>query len=206
MIIKSLNTLILPQLDALFLFTYQMKCNKQLKYSNYVAYSHFHGTAVNNSGLFSSNKSNSMAETFISEDEVQKEKALIDKYKVIIGKVVPRGGEVGVDPKIGYRVISTIQILRPKSVFTDSYLLLAYFDTEIEAVNFAKYMCCKLPRFLLHETYSSMNISKNNFRFVPYLNYDLEWTDEMLFERYNCSNDEKDLINSIIRPMEYVIN
>lgn len=51
MIIKSLNTLILPQLDALFLFTYQMKCNKQLKYSNYVAYSHFHGTAVNNSGL-----------------------------------------------------------------------------------------------------------------------------------------------------------
>lgn len=28
-----------------------MKCNKQLKYSNYVAYSHFHGTAVNNSGI-----------------------------------------------------------------------------------------------------------------------------------------------------------
>ena len=27
-----------------------MKCNKQLKYSNYVAFSHFHGTAVNNSG------------------------------------------------------------------------------------------------------------------------------------------------------------
>ncbi len=28
-----------------------MKCNKWLKYSNYVAFSHFHGTAVNNSGL-----------------------------------------------------------------------------------------------------------------------------------------------------------
>ena len=28
-----------------------MKCNKQLKYSNHVAFSHFHGTAVNNSGL-----------------------------------------------------------------------------------------------------------------------------------------------------------
>ena len=28
-----------------------MKCNKRLKYSNYVAFSHFHGTAVNNSGL-----------------------------------------------------------------------------------------------------------------------------------------------------------
>ena len=28
-----------------------MKSNKQLKYSNYVAFSHFHGTAVNNSGV-----------------------------------------------------------------------------------------------------------------------------------------------------------
>ena len=28
-----------------------MKCNKQLKYSNHVAFSHFHSTAVNNSGL-----------------------------------------------------------------------------------------------------------------------------------------------------------
>jgi len=28
-----------------------MKCNKQLKYGNYVAFGHFHGTAVNNSGL-----------------------------------------------------------------------------------------------------------------------------------------------------------
>ena len=28
-----------------------MKCNKQLKYGNYVAFGHFHGTAVNNSGM-----------------------------------------------------------------------------------------------------------------------------------------------------------
>ena len=33
-----------------------MKCNKQLKYSNYVAFSHFHGTSVNNSGLTSDSK------------------------------------------------------------------------------------------------------------------------------------------------------
>ena len=33
-----------------------MKCNKQLKYSNHVAFSHFHGTAVNNSGLITQNE------------------------------------------------------------------------------------------------------------------------------------------------------
>lgn len=163
-------------------------------------------TTEYNIAMFCSQKSNSMTSTYIRMSDVIKEHSLIPKYKVIIGKVVPRGGEVGVDPSIGYRVISTIQVLPPNSVFTDSYLLLAAFDTKIEAINFAKYFCLKLPRFLLHETYSSMNISKANFRFVPFLNYTKEWSENDLFERYHCSKDEKEMITSLIRPMEYVVH
>lgn len=156
--------------------------------------------------LFSSQKSNSMAMSYISGDEVQKQHELIGKYKVIMGKVVPRGGEVGVDPSVGYRVTSTLQVLSPGSVFTDSYLLLAAFDSKAEAIHFAEYMCLKFPRFLLHETYSSMNISKQNFRFVPFLDYSKEWTDKELFERYGCNEEEISMIESIIRPMEYVFH
>ncbi|WP_313236121.1 Eco57I restriction-modification methylase domain-containing protein [Sporosarcina ureae] len=156
--------------------------------------------------LFSSQKSNSMGITYIHENQVSKGQDLIPKYKVIIGKVVPRGGEVGVDPRIGYRVTSTIQVLYPGSVFTDSYLLLSAFDTEVEAINFAKYMTLRFPRFLLHETYSSMNISKNNFRFVPYLDYTITWTDKELYERFNCTDEEINMIESMIRPMEYVVH
>ena len=156
--------------------------------------------------LFSSQKSNSMAMSYISGDEVQKQHELIGKYKVIMGKVVPRGGEVGVDPSVGYRVTSTLQVLSPGSVFTDSYLLLATFDSKAEAIHFAEYMCLKFPRFLLHETYSSMNISKQNFRFVPFLDYSKEWTDKELFERYGCNEEEISMIESIIRPMEYVFH
>ena len=156
--------------------------------------------------LFSSQKSNSMAMSYVSGDEVQKQHELIGKYKVIMGKVVPRGGEVGVDPSVGYRVTSTLQVLSPGSVFTDSYLLLATFDHREEAIHFAEYMCLKFPRFLLHETYSSMNISKQNFRFVPFLDYSKEWTDNELFKRYGCSDEEISMIESIIRPMEYVFH
>lgn len=156
--------------------------------------------------LFSSQKSNSMAMSYISGDEVQKQHELIGKYKVIMGKVVPRGGEVGVDPSVGYRVTSTLQVLSPGSVFTDSYLLLAAFDSKAEAIHFAEYMCLKFPRFLLHETYSSMNISKQNFRFVPFLDYSKEWTDKELFKRYGCNEEEISMIESIIRPMEYVFH
>ena len=156
--------------------------------------------------LFSSQKSNSMAMSYISGDEVQKQHDLIGKYKVIMGKVVPRGGEVGVDPSVGYRVTSTLQVLSPGSVFTDSYLLLAAFESKAEAIHFAEYMCLKFPRFLLHETYSSMNISKQNFRFVPFLDYSKGWTDKELFERYGCNEEEISMIESIIRPMEYVFH
>lgn len=156
--------------------------------------------------LYSSEKSNSMMTTYIAKESVSKEQALIDKYKVIMGKVVPRGGEVGIDPSIGYRAITTVQVLYPNSVFTDSYLLLAVFDTENEAINFAKYMTLRFPRFLLHETYSSMNISKRNFRFVPFLDYTKEWSDDMLFEKYECDADEIDMIKSVMRPLEYVLH
>ncbi len=156
--------------------------------------------------LYSSEKSNSMMTTFIREEDVAKEKGLINKFKVIMGKVVPRGGEVGIDPSVGYRAITTVQVLYPNSVFTDSYLLLAAFDKELEAVNFAKYMTLRFPRFLLHETYSSMNISKGNFRFVPFLDYNQEWSDEMLFKKYECDTEEIDMIMGVMRPLEYVLH
>lgn len=163
-------------------------------------------TVENPIALFASAKSNSMGVSYISVDKIQKNEDLIDRYKVIIGKVVPRGGEVGIDPKIGYRVTSTIQVLYPGSVFSDSYLLLGVFENESEAENFAKFMTLKLPRFLLHETYSSMNISKSNFRFVPYLDYSKEWTDDELFDLFECTSEERKLVLDIIRPMEYVMN
>ena len=156
--------------------------------------------------LYSSEKSNSMTATYISPNDVAKEQELIGKYKVIMGKVVPRGGEVGIDPSIGYRAITTVQVLYPNSVFTDSYLLLAVFDTEKEAINFAKYMTLRFPRFLLHETYSSMNISKGNFRFVPFLDYSTEWTDEKLFDKYDCDAEEIEMVTSVMRPLEYVLH
>lgn len=156
--------------------------------------------------LINSQKGNTLTISYISQNKVLKNHDIINKYKVIIGKVVPRNGEVGVDPTIGFRAITTVHILRPQTVFTESYLLLAVFDTLNEAENFAKYITCKLPRFLLHETYSSMNITKSNFRFVPFLDYSREWNDDDLYERYTCTQEEIQLIDSLMRPLEYLVH
>jgi hypothetical protein len=161
---------------------------------------------INDIVLARSQNSNQLVFVYINRDIVAKNQDLIAKYKVVIGRSVPRNGEVGVDPSMGYRAITTVHIFAPNTVFTDTYLLLASFDTLKEAKNFASYMTLKLPRFLLHETYTSMSISKDNFRFVPYLDYTQKWTDEMLYERYQCTADEIQMIDSMMRPLEYVVH
>ena len=63
-------------------------------------------------------------------------------------------------------------------------------------------MSLKFPRFMMKQTLSSMNISSENFRFVPYLDYSKEWTDADLYKRYGLSEDEISCIESLIRPMD----
>ena len=139
---------------------------------------------------------------YVKRSDVKKNQQEIDNYKVTIGKIVPSNGEVDTDPADGYKVTTSSRILGPGEIHTESYLLLHGFKTPEEAVNFAGYMALKFPRFMMKHTLSSMNISTQNFMFVPFLDYKKEWTDEELYERYGLSDEEICYVNSLIRPME----
>ena len=144
----------------------------------------------------------SAGEGYIRRSDVVKAISEIDRYKVTIGKVVPSNGEVDTNPLDGYKVTTTSKIIGPGIVHTETYLLLHGFDNMIEAKNFQRYMSLKFPRFMMKQTLSSMNISSENFRFVPYLDYSKEWTDADLYKRYGLSEDEISCIESLIRPMD----
>ena len=138
---------------------------------------------------------------YVKPSDVLKNSNYVSKWKVSIGKLVPSNGEVGVDSSKGYNVMTQPRVLKPDEVITDSYLVLATFARKTEACNFANFMTLKLPRFLMHETYSSMNISKSNFRFVPMQDFSKPWTDAELYKKYKLTRDEIDFIESMIRPM-----
>ncbi|MBM6810363.1 Eco57I restriction-modification methylase domain-containing protein [Faecalitalea cylindroides] len=140
---------------------------------------------------------------YVRRSAVSKNINQVDKYKVSIGKIVPSNGEVDTDPKDGYKVTTSSRILKPGEIMTESYLLLHGFDSYEEAENFASYMALKFPRFMMKHTLSSMNISTQNFQFVPFLDYSKKWTDEELYNRYNLTKEERDYIENFIRPMEY---
>ena len=48
----------------------------------------------------------------------------------------------------------------------------------------------------------TQNGPRGVYQFVPVQDFTLEWTDEMLYKKYNLSDDEINLIENTIRPMK----
>lgn len=138
---------------------------------------------------------------YVSRSDVVKNTNLIDKYKITIGRLVPSNGELDVNPTDGYRVITNTKILKPGEIHTESYLLIGAFNTLKEAKNFDKFIKLRFPRFLLRQAISSVNVTKECFRFIPLENFKEEWTDEKLYKKYNLTKEEIAFIESMIRPM-----
>lgn len=138
---------------------------------------------------------------YIDKKDVLKNTKLIDEWKIIIGRLVPSNGELDVNPKDGYKVITNTKILLPGEINTESYLVLASFPKEEQANNFNHFISLKFPRFLLRLSISSVNVSKDCFDKVPYEDFNEPWTDEKLYAKYNLTDDEIAYIESMIRPM-----
>lgn len=102
-----------------------------------------------------------------------------------------------------YLVISsTMRVLKPNEVCTETYLCIGSFENEIEANNLCDYMKTKFFRFLLLQALTSINISKDKFLFVPLQDFSKPWTDSELYEKYNLTDEEINFIESMIRPMD----
>lgn len=144
---------------------------------------------------------NGQGTDYISKEKVSKNPELINKFKIKISILVPQNGEVGVDPSKGYRSISSPQILYPGTVDTFSYLNIGFFDTEQEALNFRDFMTCKLPRFMMRTTYSSVHISKANFIFVPMMDFTQSWTDQKLYDYFGLNDIEANVVEKTMRPL-----
>ena len=143
----------------------------------------------------------SKGEGFIHKSEVLSNNHLIDKYKVMISRITyEHAGEPDKDGTV--RVLSKAEILSPNEVCTDSYIVGGNFSTYQEAENLISYLKCKFTRFLILQTLSSINLSKERFCFVPLQDFSKPWTDEELYAKYNLTQEEIDFIESMIKPME----
>lgn len=125
----------------------------------------------------------------------------IDKYKVIMSYLTyDHAGRPDKDGK--RRVFSTMEVLGPETVCTETYIVIDVFDTKEEAENLYRYLRTQLVRFLVAQMTSTQHISKGSFSFVPVQDFSRPWTDAELCEKYGITDDEFAFVDSMIRAYD----
>lgn len=138
--------------------------------------------------------------TYISKNNVSDKEEIIDKYKVIITYAMSGGNKPGSEGD--YQIVSSLKVLNPNEVCTETYLVVGTFENENEAKNLETYLKTKFLRFLLLQSLTSIHITRSCFQFVPLQDFSHPWTDEMLYKKYGLTEEEIAFIESMIRPME----
>jgi len=97
-------------------------------------------------------------------------------------------------------VLSVIQKLPPRSVCTETYLVVGTYESKEYAENMISYLTTKFSRFLIMQMLASMNMSKSSYSFLPMQDFSRSWTDNELYKKYGLDDEEISFIESTIKP------
>ena len=127
--------------------------------------------------------------------------SLIDKWKAFTSK--SSSEHAGQADRNGMRrVLSLSGVLPPGSAVTETYVLLGAFDHEEEARNCLTYAMTKFFRFLVATRTSAQDLPRSAYSLVPVQDFSKALTDKQLYQRYQLTKPEIELIEATIRPME----
>lgn len=132
---------------------------------------------------------------FTDRRHIRKNVSNIDYWKVLVPKAY------GAGETFPHQILGKEIIASPPSVCTQSYLIVAPFNSEFEAASFASYYRTRFFRFLVSLRKITQDALRSTYSWVPRQSWDRIWTDELLFERYGITKEEVAYINSLIKPM-----
>lgn len=100
-----------------------------------------------------------------------------------------------------YRSREKAEVLPPKAICTETYLLVDAFDSKTEAKNAYRYLTTKFARYLIMQATATQHLSKSSFAFVPVLDFSEEWTDSRLYSHFLHTASEIDVVEKAIKEM-----
>lgn len=143
-------------------------------------------------------KKTSSGFAYVDRTDIIKNSSFIDEWQVVTSRStsVPEedNGQV-------LRIVQTF-ICEPKSVVTESYVVVGSFKTQKEALNCLSYLKTKFFRILCQVVIVSPDVSAKTFDLVPIQDFSHPWTDKDLYVKYNLTDEEINYIEKTIKPME----
>jgi site-specific DNA-methyltransferase (adenine-specific) len=132
---------------------------------------------------------------YMKRDEIRKNAALIDAWKVLVPKAY------GAGETFPHQILGREIVAGPPSACSQSYLTVSPFHTEQAAKSFASYYRTRLFRFLVSLRKITQDALRSTYSWVPEQPWDVMWTDDLLYEKYGILDEEIAVINSLIRPL-----
>jgi len=121
---------------------------------------------------------------FIDRSNVKKSEH-IDKWKLITTRAS------GSNKKLG--VFGNSFIGSPSEIYSGSYISFVV-NTKDEAASLLSYIKSKFANFMLSLRKTSQTIKSDTCKWIPLVPFDREWSDDQLFDYFNLSQDERNII------------
>lgn len=138
---------------------------------------------------------------YANKEDITDRFHFLNKWKLLIPRA-PIAGQTDFSKPVGFYYDGNTRIAKPGECCTETYLVAYASESKKQVEFFKSYLFTKTVRFLLLQAVVSQDITRERFMFIPHLeNYDQEFTDEILRERWNITEDEWQFIDSKIRDI-----
>ena len=119
-------------------------------------------------------------EKWIDTSEISKKS---NHFRVVTPRAATKGGE-------GF---GNLFIINPGEYITDSYISF-FTNNKDESLSLLSYLKTKFANYLLGVRKVSQTVKGDTCKWIPMVPFDREWTDEQLFEYFNLTEEEINLI------------
>jgi site-specific DNA-methyltransferase (adenine-specific) len=168
------------------------KVHKYESISNLCRPRSFYGIATNDNRLVSEKICDDYLKCFVSQQKgfVRYINGNLINKSLTSHKVVTSRAYMKAEDGLG-----NLFYAEPSDVVTDSYIFLTC-DSESQSKSLITYLKTKFVKYLICLRKIDSSIKPSTFLWVPKVPLDREWTDEQLFEYFNLTEEEKNLISN----------
>ena len=134
----------------------------------------------------------------------------INKWKVIISSGDGAAGTIGLP--IPARVSGVPSVVEPNTGYTQTFIGIGAFDSQIDAESLCKYLKTKFSRTLLATLKVTQHNHKDTWANIPIQDFtnssDIDWSksipeiDQQLYAKYGLSDEEIEFIETHVKEMK----
>ena len=134
---------------------------------------------------------------YIKNMQIVRGKELVDKVKIFIPYASPGSDDYP------HLILSKPIVAMERTACTETYLVVGPFANKDEAINVAEYMRSKFFRLMVLLLKSTQHVTQKVYAFVPQQDFNVAWSDDMLYKKYGITEEEQQFIDTLIKDVSW---